>query len=149
MRTNETGTRMSHLDQLEKTFFAEGPRALQFLALLFLGLGLLASLVLGFSSSGFVFGYLWFAAVAAVPAVIAALLSRAIAARHIATIPLALMLCAASAWLFLRDPTSAVEGLAPNTPILIGIWAISILEVLAIVAFLAFLIHLWRKGAFS
>jgi len=108
------------------------------------GIGLAVS-----TSSGFEVEHLYFAILALVPAVLCYALSVSIKHRHIATVPITILLCFLSAYVFIGDPSSAAQGLSPYLPILIGAWIVMVLEAIAIISVIWFVLVLWRKGAFA
>jgi len=141
---------MRRVDQVEQIFFAEGPRVLRSAALSFLFLGVAVGLgvALG-ATNGFMPSYLWIACIGLIPAVPCWLLYIAIRCRHIATVPLVLLLCAMSSYVTFVNPAEVAKGLSPYLPILIGVWIGLFTEFVLIVLTILFIGHLWRKGAFD
>lgn len=141
---------MSRLDHIEDSFFTDGPQSLRHAALAFAFIGFAGGMAIVLNvEGGFDARHLWFAGIGLIPGALCWLLSIAVRARHIATIPLTALLCALSIYLFWGNPSNAAAGMTPYVPMLIGIWAVVILEYVLVLCTMLFMFVLWRKGTFS
>ena len=140
---------MNRLEKIETAAFKDGPKILLWVAVIF---ALTPVLILANGLFGTVENWpvlLKVIAVTAIPALLALALSRALKARHLATVPLTYAACALSLWSLRDGYASAIEGISPKWAIEAIAWFVSALEFVAIFFVLAVVTTLWRKGTFD
>lgn len=141
---------MPTLDRLEYLFFEETPTGLRHAGFYLVFLGFVGGLAIILNAEGgYDPKYLWFAGIGLVPASLCWLLAVAVRARHIATVPLMVLLCALSLYVFGGNPNDAIAGISPRLPLLIVGWFIVVTEYVLIGALMVFMFLLWKRGAFA